>query len=85
MLFKSLVFKNAVGQKVSIIEIPVLDKNSPYFFLVQVRLQLYMNQIYDSAEEKPLYSFKEYMKKMTKWPIYEQVYQTPELLNNARK
>ncbi len=83
LLFKSLVFKNAVGQKVKIIDIPVLDKNNPNYFLVQARLQIYMNQIYASAEDRPFYSFKEYMKRMTKWTIYEEVYQSPQLLNNA--
>lgn len=83
LLFKSLEFKNAVGQKVRIIDIPVLDQKNPYYFLVQTRLQKYSNQIYDLPEVKPFYSFKEYMKRLTKWTVYEQIYQESELLNNA--
>lgn len=83
MIFKSLEFKNAVGHKVRIIDIPVLDQNNSYYFLVQAKLQKYTNQIYVLPEVKPFYSFKEYMKRMTKWTVYEQIYQASELLNNA--
>ncbi|MEH6987300.1 MULTISPECIES: DUF2535 family protein [Bacillales] len=81
MLFKSLEFKNAVGQKVKIIEIPVLAKDSPYYFMIQVRLKTFIA----ATNANPLknHSFREYLKRVLKWPVYEEIFKTPELKNNA--
>jgi hypothetical protein len=83
LLFKSLEFKNAVGQKVKIIEIPVLAKDSPYYFMIQVRLKTFIAAT--NANEKTLknHSFREYLKRVLKWPVYEEIFKTPELKNNA--
>ncbi|MBU8878944.1 YpmP family protein [Bacillus sp. FJAT-29790] len=83
MLFKSLEFKNAVGQKVKITEIPVLKKNSPYYFMIQVRLQTFISTIYGDKKRNKSYSFREYLKRVLKWPDYQQLFKTPELKNNA--
>ncbi|KML42425.1 YpmP family protein [Cytobacillus firmus] len=81
MLFKSLEFKNAVGQKVKITEIPVLAKDSPYYFMIQVRLKTFIA----ATNANPLknHSFREYLKRVLKWPVYEEIFKTPELKNNA--
>ncbi|URT69475.1 DUF2535 family protein [Cytobacillus firmus] len=81
MLFKSLEFKNAVGQKVKITEIPVLAKDSPYYFMIQVRLKTFIA----ATNANPLknHSFREYLKRVLKWPVYAEIFKTPELKNNA--
>lgn len=83
MLFKSLEFKNAVGQKVKIVEIPVLEKESPYYFMIQVRLQTFITAIYGSGIGNRSHSFREHLKRVLKWPVYEEIFKTPELKNNA--
>ena len=84
LLFKSLEFKNAVGQKVKITEIPVLERNSPFYFMIQVRLQTFMTFLYkDSKKVMRNHSFREYLKRVLKWPVYEELFKTPELKNNA--
>ena len=83
MLFKSLEFKNIVGQKVKVIEIPVLEKDSTYTFMIQVRLQNFITSIYHEVKPKICYSFKEYLKTVLKWPDYEALFKVPELKNNA--
>ncbi|QED48317.1 DUF2535 family protein [Cytobacillus dafuensis] len=84
MLLKSLEFKNAVGQKVKITEIPVLDRNSPFHFMIQVRLQTLITSNYGSNKRvNNIISFREYLKRVLKWSVYRQLYKTPELKNNA--
>ena len=83
MLFKSLEFKNVVGQKVKVIEIPVLEQGSTYTFMIQVRLQNFITTLYQETKPKKCYSFKEYLKKVMKWPDYEALFKVPELKNNA--
>jgi hypothetical protein len=83
LLFKSLEFKNVVGQKVKVMEIPVLEEDSPYYFLIQVRLQSFISSLYRDKQPKKCYSFRDYLKKALKWPVYQNVFQVPELKNNA--
>jgi len=83
LLFKSLEFKNVVGQKVKVMDIPVLEEDSTYKFMIQVRLQTFVTFIYGEIAPKRCYSFKEYMKKVMKWPDYEQLFKVGELKNNA--
>ncbi|KOP83120.1 DUF2535 family protein [Cytobacillus solani] len=83
MLFKSLEFKNAVGQKVKITEIPVLNRNSPDYFMIQVRLQAFIQSIYGVQKKDAIYSYREYLKRVLKWPDYQKLFKTPELKNNA--
>ncbi|GLB62116.1 YpmP family protein [Cytobacillus sp. NCCP-133] len=83
MLFKSLEFKNAVGQKVKIVEIPILEKDSPYYFMIQVRLQTFITAVYGNEKSFRSRSFREYLKRVLKWSVYEEIFKTPELKNNA--
>jgi len=83
LLFKSLEFKNVDGQKVKIIEIPVLEDDNPYQFMVKVRLQTFIAQVYAKKSPKKVYSFKEYLKRVLKWPVYEQIFKSEILKNNA--
>jgi hypothetical protein len=83
LLFKSLEFKNVVGQKVKVMEIPVLEEDSTYKFMIQVRLQTFLTSINQESKPKRCYSFKDYLKKVMKWPDYEQLFKVPELKNNA--
>jgi hypothetical protein len=83
LLFKSLEFKNVVGQKVKVVDIPVLEDESPYYFMIQVRLQTFITSIYQEKNAKKFYSFKEYLKRVIKWPDYEQLFKSVELKNNA--
>ncbi|UII54508.1 YpmP family protein [Cytobacillus spongiae] len=79
MLFKSLEFKNVVGQKVKVIEIPVLEEDSPYNFLIQVRLQSFITILYKEHRAKTCYSFKEHLKRAIKWPVYEELFNKIEI------
>ena len=83
MLFKSLEFKNDVGQKVKVMDIPVLEEDSTYKFMIQVRLQTFLASIDQESKPKKCYSFKEYLKKVMKWPDYEQLFKVGELKHNA--
>ncbi|MEH7305104.1 DUF2535 family protein [Neobacillus drentensis] len=83
MLFKSLEFKNDVGQKVKVVDIPVLEEDSTYKFMIQVRLQTLVASLYKEESLKKCYSFKDYLKKVMKWPDYEQLFKIGELKNNA--
>ncbi|MDP4164878.1 MAG: YpmP family protein [Bacillota bacterium] len=83
MLLKSLEFKNVVGQKVKVIDIPVLEEDSPYFFMIQVRLQTFLASVYGERKYHSSYSFRDYLKRAMRWPDYEKLFQTVELKNNA--
>ena len=83
MLFKSLEFKNMVGQKVKIMEIPVLEEGNPHYFMIQLRLQTFMTTIYSKESMKKCYSFKDHLKRILRWPEYEDIFSPPELKNNA--
>jgi len=83
LLFKSLEFKNDVGQKVKVMDIPVLEEDSTYKFMIQVRLQTFLASIDQESKPKRCYSFKEYLKKVMKWPDYEQLFKVGELKHNA--
>jgi hypothetical protein len=83
LLFKSLEFKNVVGQKVKVTDIPVLEEDSPYKFMIQVRLQTFITSIYFEKNPKKCYSFKDYLKRVLKWPDYKQLFEAGELKHNA--
>lgn len=83
VLFKSLEFKNVVGQKVKVMDIPVLEEDNRYFFIIQVRLQTFISSIYRKRSLKRCYSFRDYLKRVLKWPDYEQLFRSEELKNNA--
>jgi uncharacterized protein Veg len=83
LLFKSLEFKNAVGQKVKVIDIPVLEEDNPYYFMIQVRLQTFITSLYQEKKARKCYSFRNHLKRVLKWPDYEQIFYSTELKNNA--
>jgi hypothetical protein len=83
LLFKSLEFKNVVGQKVKVMEIPVLERDNPNYFMIQVRLQTFITTVYGGQNFKKCYSFRDYLKRVLKWPDYEQLFKNGELKNNA--
>jgi hypothetical protein len=83
LLFKSLEFKNAYGHKVKIIEIPVLEEDNTYRFIIQLRLETFIAKVYQSRNVRSVYSFRDYLKKVLKWPVYEQIFKTDILKNNA--
>ncbi|WP_071461223.1 DUF2535 family protein [Bacillus massilinigeriensis] len=83
MLFKSLEFKNFIGQKVKVIDIPVLQEDSPHFFMIQVRLQTFITILYRDRKLGSVHSFRDYLKRTMKWPEYERLFTSGELKNNA--
>jgi hypothetical protein len=82
VLLKSLEFKNGYGQKVRILDIPVLAQNNPLYFKVNLRLQMFMSEIYRSPKKRD-FSFRDYLKRHLKWPEYQSIYHSVELKNNA--
>ncbi|RDI43075.1 DUF2535 family protein [Falsibacillus pallidus] len=83
MLLKSLEFKSENGQKVKVIEIPVLHEENPLYFKMHVRLQSFLKNIDREAQPNKVYSFKMHLKKVLKWTEYQEIYQPAELKNNA--
>ncbi|TXC93192.1 DUF2535 family protein [Metabacillus litoralis] len=83
MLFKSLEFKLINGQKVKITDIPVLEEDNKYRFMLQIRLQKFLSTIYSQKQPKSIYSFKDYLKKVLKWPDYEALFGATILKYNA--
>ncbi|PLT28733.1 DUF2535 family protein [Peribacillus deserti] len=83
MLFKSLEFKNDIGQKVKIIDIPVLEEDNTFHFMISARLEVFIKTVYYESKWTRMYSFREYLKKELKWPVYQKLFQKNELKNNA--
>ncbi|MFP5114662.1 DUF2535 family protein [Bacillaceae bacterium C204] len=83
MLCKSLEFKNIDGQKIKVIEIPVLKTKNAYYFMIQVRLQIFISFLYEQPYEKSCYSFREYLKRKMSWTDYQDLFRFKEFRNNA--
>lgn len=83
MLVKNLEFKNKNGQKVKIVDIPVFTKESPLYFKVNVKLNLFINKLDFNEQSQTVYSFRDYLKKVLKWNEYDHIYHDKELKNNA--
>ncbi|CAG9622001.1 DUF2535 family protein [Sutcliffiella rhizosphaerae] len=83
MLWKSLEFTIDEGQKVKVIEIPVLEDDSTYHFMIRIKLESYIRTILSEKEQKQIYSFKEYLRKELKWTDYCNVLKIEILKNNA--
>lgn len=83
LLFKSLEFKHLNEQKVKVIEIPVLEDDNPYRFMISIRLEAFINKIYNNQNPKKVYSFKEYLKRVLKWKQYELIFKEDILKHNA--
>lgn len=74
MLYKVLEFQNAFGQKIEVLEIPVIETDHRYYFLVQARLQIFVSSLYNKPQKKSCYSFRDYLKRKMKWSDYENLY-----------
>ncbi|EKN70361.1 hypothetical protein BABA_05616 [Neobacillus bataviensis LMG 21833] len=83
MLFKSLEFKNAVGQKLKIIEIPVLEKNNRYYFMIQIRLQIFVSSLYHKPMEKSCYSYRDYLKRKMNWTDFKNLFSVHGVKSNS--
>ncbi|MEH7503558.1 DUF2535 family protein [Neobacillus drentensis] len=83
MLYKSLEFKNVFGQKIKVFEIPVLEKDNCYYFMIHVRLQIFISFLYNKPQEKSCYSYREYSKRKMSWPDYQDLFRMKEFKNNA--
>jgi hypothetical protein len=83
LLSKSLEFKNGVGQKIKVIEIPVLETTNRFYFMIQVHLQLFISILYKKPQEKSCYSFREYLKRKMRWPDFMDLFSIQEYKNNA--
>lgn len=83
LLLKSLEFKNEVGQKVKVMDIPVLEEDNAYYFMIQVRLQTFIASVYGAKMPHNCYSFRDHLKRAMRWPDYEQLFKSGELKNNA--
>jgi len=83
LVCKSLEFKNSFGQKIKVMDIPVLDKDHRYYFMVDVRLQSYISSLYYKPQEKGNHSFSEYLKRKISWTEYKELYSIKDFKNNA--
>lgn len=83
MLYKSLEFKNTLGQKIKVMDIPVLDSSNPYYFVVQVRLQKFTSLLYENPQEKSSHSFREHLKRKMNWVKFKELYSIQDFKNNA--
>lgn len=83
LLTKTIEFKSKYGRKVKISEVPVLKKDSPLYLRVNLRLHQFITKVMNHNGPKTIFSFREHLKRTTKWSEYEEIYQSEELKNNA--
>jgi hypothetical protein len=83
LLTKTIEFKSKYGRKVKILEVPVMKKDNPRYLRVNLRLHQFITKIINQNEPKTIFSFREHLKRTTKWSEYEEIYQSDELKNNA--
>ena len=83
LVCKSLEFKNAVGQKIKVTDIPIIEKNSRYYFMVDVRLQSYISLLYHKSQENSSHSFREHLKRKMSWAEFKELYNILDYKNNA--
>lgn len=83
MLYKTIEFKNKYGQKVIVIDIPVLNLSNCHYFMVQVRLQNFISMLYVQPQPKSSYSFREYLKRKIKWSEYDHLFSLADFKNNV--
>lgn len=83
VLYKSLEFKNVFGEKVKVVDIPVLGVEDRHYFFIQVRLQNLASSLYEQPQPKSCYSFRDYLKRKMKWSEFAEIYNLHEHKNNA--
>ncbi|MGM0903918.1 MAG: DUF2535 family protein [Bacillota bacterium] len=67
-------FKNIYGQKVKVVDIPVLEIEDRHYFIIQVRLQNLVSSLYETPQPKSCYSFRDYVKRKMKWSDFEEIF-----------
>lgn len=82
-MYKTLEFKNVIGQMVKVIDIPLLDQNNRYYFIVQGRLQLFVSFLYNQPSEKKIFSFRDHLKQKIGWPDYKELFYIQEFKDHA--
>lgn len=82
LLFKSLEFKNCLGHKVMITDIPVLLPEDPNYFMIHIRLKVFTERVFNKKEGMATYSFKHYLATVLRWPVYHKLF-GEDLINNA--
>jgi hypothetical protein len=83
LLFKNLEFKNGIGHKVKITDIPVLLPGDPNYFMVTARLEMLMNHVYRKTDSPVNCSFKDYLAAVLRWPDYQKMFLEEHLKSNA--
>jgi Protein of unknown function (DUF2535) len=83
LVCKSLEFKNTFGQKIKVMDIPVLEKNNRFYFMVEVRLQSYISLLYYNLQENSSHSFREHLKRKMSWSDFKDLYRIQDFKNNA--
>jgi Protein of unknown function (DUF2535) len=83
LICKSLEFKNTFGQKIKVMDIPVLEKNHRFYFMVEVRLQSYISLLYYNLQENSSHSFREHLKRKMSWSDFKDLYRIQDFINNA--
>ena len=83
MLSKTIEFKNMVGQKLKVVEIPVLERNNQHYFMIQAYLQMFITSLYNKPQEKSCFSFREHLKRKISWPDFNDIFSIQEFRNNA--
>ncbi|MFV8829567.1 DUF2535 family protein [Alkalihalobacterium sp. APHAB7] len=74
MLYKTLEFQNVLGQKVKVIEIPVVARNHQHYFMIQARLQMFISQLYNQPKATSSFSFRDYLKQKMEWSEFERLF-----------
>ncbi|WP_258549708.1 YpmP family protein [Rossellomorea aquimaris] len=83
LLTKTIEFKSKDGRKIKILEVPVMKEDSPLYLRVNLRLHQFISKVVNQNGPMTMYSFREHLKRTTKWSEYEEIYQSEELKNNA--
>jgi len=83
LLFKSLEFIHASGQRVKVIDIPMLREDDTLKFMISARFEIFLSKIYSEKHPNTLYSFKDHLKRVLKWKDYERIFYFNTLKHNA--
>ncbi|WP_209121106.1 DUF2535 family protein [Alkalihalobacillus sp. BA299] len=74
MLYKTVEFQNVVGQKLKVVDIPVVARSHRHFFMIQARLQMFISPLYNQRQTKDCFSFRDYLKRKIKWSDFENLF-----------
>ncbi|OLO39376.1 hypothetical protein BTR23_10075 [Alkalihalophilus pseudofirmus] len=82
MLYKTVEFQNVVGQKVKVVDIPVVGRSHRYYFMIQARLQMFITPLYNQPQTTSCFSFRDYLKRKMKWSDFQNLYTNDNQWNN---